>query len=47
MGSVELMLPLAYSEGVLEGRLTLCELAERTAERFGLERSGLERSGLK
>ena len=40
MGSVELMLPLAYSEGVLEGRLALCELAERTAaaaaRRYGL-----------
>ncbi len=40
MGGVELMLPLAYSEGVLEGHLTLCGLAERTAaaaaRRYGL-----------
>ena len=40
MGSVELMLPLAYSEGVLEGRLTLCGMADRTsaaaARRYGL-----------
>ena len=40
MGSVELMLPLAYSEGVLGGHLTLSGLAERTAaaaaRRYGL-----------
>ena len=40
MGSVELMLPLAYSEGILERHLTLSGLAERTAaaaaRRYGL-----------
>ena len=40
MGSVELLLPLAYSEGVLGGRLTLSTLAERiaaeAARRYGL-----------
>lgn len=40
MGSVELMLPLAYSEGVLGGRFSLSDLAERTAaaaaRRYGL-----------
>jgi len=37
---VELLLPLLYSEGVLRGRLPLCELAritsERAAKRYGL-----------
>ncbi len=40
LGSVELMLPLAYSEGVMGGYLSLCALTELTssgaAKRYGL-----------